>query len=74
MTIHQKYSSFDEAAQKEFAASAKELLNGLYESYTGAKEIYNANPTPKRWRALVQTHAAWSVAYRAEDGEAHERR
>ena len=70
MSIHQKFSTFDEDAQKEFAASAKELLHGLFVAHTGAWEIYLANPTPKRWPAVVQTHAAWSVASRAEDDRA----
>lgn len=69
MSIHPKFPAFDEAAQKEFAASAKELLNGLFEAYRSATEIFLANPTTKRWRARVQIHAAWAVASRAEDGE-----
>ena len=70
MSIHQKFPAFDEDAQEEFAASAKELLNGLLVAYTCATEIFLANPTEKRWRARVQIHAAWSVASRVEDGEA----
>ena len=69
MTIHQKFPAFDKDAQEEFAASAMELLNGLWEAYRSAREIFLANPTAKRWRALIQTHAAWRVASRAEDGE-----
>ena len=70
MSIHEDFYAFDDGAQKEFAASAEELLGGLWEAYRAATEIYLKNPTERRWRARFQTHAVWSVAYRAEDGEA----
>ena len=69
-SVLQEFPAFDEVAQREIAASAKELLNGLWIAYLGATRAFHANPTTKRWRERVRAHAAWAVASRAEDGEA----
>ena len=70
MPIHQNFPTFDEVGQQNIAASAEELLEGLWVAYAGATEAFRANPTTVRWRERVRTHAAWNVASRAEDGEA----
>ena len=54
-------------AQEQFRASADELLNGLFENYRHTAEFYRANPTSQNWRAIVQAHTAWRVAFLAED-------
>ncbi len=54
-------------ARDQFRASAGELLNGLLGNYRHTAESYRANPTPQNWRALVQAHTAWRVAFRAEE-------
>ena len=67
MSIHQNFPPFDEVAQQNIAASAEELLHGLWIGYTGLTQAFLANPTKMRWRERVRAHAAWSVASRAED-------
>ena len=67
-SIHQNFPPFDEVAQQHIAASAEELLHGLWVGYTGSTQAYLANPTTERWRERVRAHTAWSVASRAEDG------
>ena len=54
-------------AQRSFRASADELLEGCLTGYKHAASIFRANPTQDNWCALVQAHAAWSVAFQAED-------
>ncbi len=54
-------------ARDQFRASADELLIGLLENYRHSAEFYRANPTPHNWRALVQAHTAWRVAFLAEE-------
>ena len=61
------YPTINPDAQGAFKASADELLEGLLTGYQHTSEIYRANPTPGHWRALVQAHAAWRVAFRAEN-------
>jgi hypothetical protein len=53
--------------QRAFKQSTNELLNGMLTGYKHAASIFRANPTPDHWRALVQAHAAWRVAFQAED-------
>jgi hypothetical protein len=53
--------------QRAFKQSANDLLDGLLVGYKHAAEVFRANPTQDNWRALVQAHAAWRVAFQAED-------
>ena len=61
------YPTTNPDAQDAFKASANELLNGLLTGYKHAASIFRANPTQHNWHALVQAHAAWRVAFQAED-------
>ena len=61
------FPTINRAAQDQFRNSADELLIGLLGSYRLSVEFYRANPTPQSWRALVQAHTAWRVAFLAEE-------
>ncbi len=70
MSAHIFFPTINRDARDQFRASGDELLNGLLRNYQHSAEFYRANPTPRSWRALVQAHTAWRVAFLAEeDGE-----
>ncbi len=70
MTAEIFFPTINPDAQNQFRASADELLDGLLGNYRHSAEFFRANPTEDNWRALVQAHAAWRVAFLAEeDGE-----
>ena len=62
------FPPFDPLAQQQIAASAEELLSGLWTRYTGSTQAYLSNPTETRWRDRVRAHAPYAVAHRAETG------
>ncbi len=67
MSAHIFFPTINRDAQDQFRISADELLNGLLGNDRHSAEFYRANPTPQSWRALVQAHAAWRVAFLAEE-------
>ncbi len=70
MSAHIFFPTINPDARDQFRASADELLNGLLGNYRHSAELFRANPTEDNWRALVQAHTAWRVAFLAEeDGE-----
>ncbi len=67
MSAHIFFPAINPNARDQFRASADELLTGLLGNYRHTAEFYRANPTPQNWHALVQAHAAWRVAFLAEE-------
>ncbi len=67
MSARNFYPTVNMGAQHEFRASRDELLDGLLTGYKHTAKIFRANPTGDTWRALVQAHAAWRVAFLAEE-------
>ena len=67
MSAHIFFPTINRDARDQFRASGDELLNGLLRNYQHSAEFYRANPTPRNWRALVQAHTAWRVAFLAEE-------
>ena len=53
----------------ELRTSAEELLEALWVGYRHASSFFMANPTPQGWRAFVRAHAAWRVAFLAEEDQ-----
>ncbi len=52
----------------ELRASSDELLDGLWIAYKHTSDFFMANPRTESWRAFVRAHAAWKVAFLAEEG------
>ena len=74
MTAVVRFPTVEPEERAAFRASADELLNGLFEGYKLAAQDFRSNPTPAIWRELVHAHAAWKVAFAAEDGADQENR
>ena len=54
-------------AIQEHEASAEELLDGLLAGMEHAANTFRQYPTPDNWLAWIQAHAAWRVAFLAEE-------
>ena len=61
------YPTFPNEGHGDLRASADELREALFANYRHTSSFFMANPTPQRWRAFVRAHAAWKVAFLAED-------
>ncbi len=61
------FPTVEREAQDAFRASARELAGGLFTAYKLASQTFRANPTPTTWHELKHAHAAWRVAFAAEE-------
>ena len=61
------HPAFPQEGQGDLRASADELREALFTNYTHTSNFFMTNPTPQRWRAFVHAHAAWKVAFLAEE-------
>ncbi len=68
MTPPIQYATFNPDAQDELRASSDELLDALWVGYKHASSFFMTNPTSEAWRTFVRAHAAWKVAFLAEEG------
>ncbi len=67
------FTTVEREGRDAFRASAEELLIGLFGGYKLAAQDFRANPTSATWHELKHAHAAWKVAFAAEDGGGQDR-
>ena len=69
MSANISFPTISRDAQDQFRTSADELVEALDTARRHAGEYFRSNPTVDAWHAWVRTHAAWHVAFLAEEDE-----